>query len=65
MYVDTCILDAKRNLSEIEKAIIDLRAQGNTYMQISNQLHVTKKKVEYTLKKVRNNKRKNDELTNP
>ncbi|MGX8832773.1 sigma-70 family RNA polymerase sigma factor [Amedibacillus sp. YH-ame10] len=52
------ILKAKRKLSPMEKRIFDLRMQGYTYVQISQQLQINTKKVDNTLRKIRKQKRK-------
>lgn len=58
LYVNERIQDIKQGLSDVEQAVIDLRMRGYTYQQIAKQLNITKKKVEYTLRKIRNTKRK-------
>lgn len=55
LYYEVCerIEKGKRHLKPIERSIIDLRMEGYTYTQISNNLQIKKKKIDYTLQKMR------------
>lgn len=45
--------DLKKGLSEMEVEILKLRSLGSSYRQIAQDLHISKKKVENTMVKVR------------
>lgn len=50
------ILDVEKGLSEVERRILRLRLYGYTYAEIAQVLHITIKKVDNTLCKVRSRK---------
>ncbi|MEF9967413.1 MAG: sigma-70 family RNA polymerase sigma factor [Longicatena sp.] len=50
--------ETKKELSDLENSILDLRSFGYSYKQIASILDINEKKVDNTLCKVRNKKRK-------
>lgn len=56
LEVSERIIQTKKNLNSIECEIVDLRALGYTYLQISKDLNIKKKKIDNTLHKLRKQK---------